>query len=257
MQPHNYYLLCRVIARGASYYTLVIVSAMAYYDSDDSDDPWDGHDDPNDDYWYNQYDHYDQYDNYDQYDDYDDYDNYDDYDDYEEDDYDDCDDEEEGENVHNDPWDNTLSEQEEDNIIARTIKIHKINVKKYDHQKLKHFTVRGEGLFECGACDNRWTSHNATIKVDLYKKCIARKFTQRCKLCPTQWLTPSFTDDRFEEIMEKVAEKYEKRMVEDDENEQPVFIIADSNGKPHLQKYCEKCQELGKPCWKYVVDAAR
>ena len=218
------------------------MSAMAFYGSDNSDDILDAWDD---DCLYNQYDHYDRYDDYDDYNDYDGYDDYDE--DEEEGEEDDCD----------DPWDNTLTEQEENDIIARTIKIHKINVKKYDHQKLKYFTVRGEGLFECEGCDNRWTSHNATIKVDLFKKSIARKFTQRCKYCPKQWATPSFTDDRFEEIMDKVAEKYEKRMVEDDENEQPVFIIAGSNGKPHLQKYCEKCQELGKPCWKYVVDAAR
>ena len=212
--------------------------AMTFYDSDESDDPWDtygswDYDDPNDDYWYDQYDQYGDGDDEDEEQDDDVYDN-------------------------DDPWDNTLSQQEECDIITETIKIHKMNIKKYGHHKLRYFTVRGEGLFECGGCANRWTSHNATIKVDLFKKFVSRKFTQRCKYCPNQWATPLFTDDRFEEIMDKVAEKHESRLEEDEDNEQPVFIAAAAgNGKPHLQQYCEKCQELGKPCWKYVIDAAR
>ena len=211
---------------------------MAFYYSDEFDDPWDAYgscDDLNDDYWYDQYDQDDDGD--------------DEYDDDDDDEYDDDDDDD-------DPWENTLSEQEECDIIAEAIKIHQMNVKKYDHHKFRYVTVRGEGLFECGGCDNRWTSHNATIKVDLYKKCLSRKFTQRCKYCPKHWATPFFTDDRFEEIMDKVAEKYENRLVEDEEDEQPVFVVAAGNGKPHPQQLCEKCQELGKPCWKYVVDAA-
>ena len=217
--------------------------AMACYDSDESDGAWGNYGswDYHEDYWYDDDDDY-WYDNNDDDDD-DDYDEYEyDDDDYE---YDDDDD---------DPWNNTLDQQEEDDIIVENMKRHKMSVHINSHQKLKYFTVRGEGLFECKGCDNRWTSHNATIKVDLFKKCISKKFRQRCKHCPTQWATPFFTDDRFEEIMEKVADKYKRRLKGDDHDNKSVFVAA-GNGKPHPQQYCEKCQELGTACWKYVISA--
>ena len=205
-----------------------------YYDSDDSDDPWDNYGswDYDDQYWYDD-------DDDDQDDDYDDQDDDDDYDE-EEEDY--------------DPWNNTLDHQGECDIIVETMKRHKMSVQKYSQQKMKYFTVRGEGLFECESCNNRWTSHNATIKVDLFRKSVSKKFKQRCKRCPTQWVTPFFTDDRFEEMMDKVADKFKSRLEGEDHNSQPVPLAA-GNGKPHPQQYCEKCQQLGTACWKYVISA--
>lgn len=182
---------------------------MAYYDSDDeSDGPWDNYgscdyDDVIDDYWYD-----------------------DDYDEDEED---------------YDPWNNALGQQEECDLIVETIKMHKIVIKKNFPQKLKHFTVRGEGLFECEGCYNRWTSRNATIKVDLFKKRVFKKFTQQCNHCFNQ-ITPFFTDDRFEEIMDKVADKFQDRMQQESHQSEVVAV----GSKSHKQK-CQ-CQKLGKLC---------
>ena len=213
---------------------------MAYYDDDDSDDSygsWD-YDDFNDGYYGYWYDDDDDDDDYQ----YDGDNNYDD--DYDDDDDDDDD----------DPWDNTLTDQGECDIVVKTMKIYKMNVQKYSPNKLKYFTVRGEGLFECGGCDNRWTSHNASIKVDLFKKCVSRKFKQRCKFCPNHWATPYFTADRFEEIMDKVVSKYESRLKGTDHDQPAPSAEAGYGGKPHMQEHCEKCQLQGLPCWKVVVD---
>ena len=217
---------------------------MAYYD--ESDDSWEDYgswdyDDVNDEYWYDEDDDYDD-DNEDHYD-------------YDDDEEEDDDDDDEDDDDDDDPWNNALDHQGECDIIAETMTMYKIVVKNSFPQKLKYFTVRGEGLFECKSCNNRWTSHNATIKVDLIQKCVSRKFTQRCKYCSNQWATPFFTDDRFEEIMDKVADKFKSRVEGDDSNCQPTVLLAAGNGKPHPQEHCEKCQLLKKPCWKYVINA--
>ena len=114
--------------------------------------------------------------------------------------------------------------------------------------QLKYFTVNGEGLFECEQCDSRWTSHKTTIKVNLLMQHVSKKYQQRCKEC-NYWVTPHFTSDRFEDIIDKVLDKFEERL---EENEQLVDSDEEYTGNsqaPHMREYCERCLELGVPCW--------
>jgi len=145
-------------------------------------------------------------------------------------------------------WNNTLDDNEECEIIEEMMQENDIEVYHDDEKKLKHFTVKGEGLFECEQCNSRWTSHRTTIKVNLYLQCVSKKYQQRCKECD-DWVTPLFTSDRFEDIIDKVLDKFEERL---GETEQLVDYDEEHTGSsqaPHMRENCERCLELGVPCW--------
>ena len=146
-----------------------------------------------------------------------------------------------------------MDDSEECEVISDILMDNDIEVDEEDHNYLKYFTVRGEALFECDECDSRWSSYNATIKVDLLDKNISRKYTQKCKTCE-YWATPQFTRDRFQRIINRVIEKYEDRVARN--GRRPPHSQEGFSGHtqaPHMEEYCEKCQELGGPCWNQDV----
>lgn len=141
-----------------------------------------------------------------------------------------------------------LDEVEESKVIGDILMENDIEVNEDDPNYLKHFTVRGEALFECDGCDSRWSSHNATIKVDLLSHNVSRKYTQKCRLCD-HWAGPQFTKDRFQKIINKVISKYEERVARNGErlpNRQEGY--SGHTLAPHVEEYCERCKELGAPC---------
>lgn len=144
---------------------------------------------------------------------------------------------------------NILDETEESEVIGDILMENDIEVDKGDPNYLKYFTVRGEALFECDECDSRWSSHNATIKVDLLAQNISRKYTQKCKECE-YWAIPQFTRDRFQRIINRVIDKYEDRVARN--GQRPAHGQEGFSGHtqaPHMEEYCERCKELGGPCW--------
>jgi len=148
-----------------------------------------------------------------------------------------------------------VDEDNECEIIGDILMENDIEVCDDDPKYLKYFTVKGEALFECDECDSRWSSHNTTVKVDLLRQEVSKKYTQKCKSCD-YWATPLFTRDRFERIMNKVIEKYEKRVDNDgklfttDNDDDDGFVGCTQ--APHMEEYCERCKELGGPCWNTV-----
>jgi len=146
-----------------------------------------------------------------------------------------------------------VDEDVECEIIGDIMMENDIEVDVDDPKYLKYFTVKGEALFECDECDSRWSSYNTTVKVDLFRQEVSKKYTQKCKAC-NFWATPLFTRDRFERIINKVIEKYEERL----ESDGQLNTAGDSDGfaghtqAPHMEEYCERCKELGKPCWNTV-----
>ena len=148
---------------------------------------------------------------------------------------------------------NILDEVEESEIIGDILMENDIENDGNNPNYLKFFTVRGEALFECDECNSRWSSCNSTIKIDLFTQNITRKYTQKCKICD-YWATPQFTRDRFERVMNKVIDKYEDRVARNgkrlphSQDEFSGFTQA-----PHMEEYCERCQELGVPCWNQIV----
>lgn len=127
-----------------------------------------------------------------------------------------------------------------------------IRINYNDHKMLKYYTVKVEGHFKC-QCGNTWSSYMATIKVDLYQKRITKIYKQACKKCQ-QWATPSF---QLEDVMERVIHKYfeRKESLDNGEVDSSGNTLVDSSVHhgnprgPHAESLCERCQELGKPCW--------
>lgn len=145
-------------------------------------------------------------------------------------------------------WSNTLDEDEECEIIEEMMQENDIEVYHDDEKKLKYFTVKGEGLFECEQCNSRWTSHRTTIKINLFLQLVSKKYQQRCKKCD-DWVTPLFTSDRFEDIIDQVLDKFEERLEETEQLVDSNEEYSVSSQAPHMRENCERCLELGVPCW--------
>ena len=138
-------------------------------------------------------------------------------------------------------------------IIKEALKENDIIINYVDHKNLKYFTVRGKALFECVICNFRWSSHNATIKVDLYRRRVVKSYAQKCKRC-YNWVSPKFTADQFREVIGRVIQNYHNRKSQLlDDGDIDTLIVDNTYERnpqaPHEQSLCERCAELGRPCW--------
>ena len=143
---------------------------------------------------------------------------------------------------------------------------------KANHKNLKPFIVKVEALFKCNNCDHGWSSHMATIVVDIHKREVDRDgYRQKCRECVGScWSSPKFTERRFKEIMEGVTTKYWERQKKidegdndddddddgddnEDDDDSDCVVIGDKHWgnprSPHEHSLCERCKKLGKPCW--------
>ena len=69
-------------------------------------------------------------------------------------------------------------------MIISAMQENDIRVNFTDHKNIKYFTVKAEALFRCNNCGAMWSSHMATIVVDLYGCRVNRSNChQRCKRC--------------------------------------------------------------------------
>ena len=126
-----------------------------------------------------------------------------------------------------------------------------IIIKHSDHKMLKYYTVKVEGLFMCD-CGKTWSSFMATVKVDIDLKHLTKTYTQACKRCK-DWVTPSY---QLEDVMERVISKYferKKALATGNARGDNTLVdgglrIGNARG-PHEESLCERCQELGRPCW--------
>ena len=142
-----------------------------------------------------------------------------------------------------------LTKEEQSDIIRRVMRENGVIVRRRDDNRLKIFTVKGEGLFRCcdeGGCGNSWTSHHTSIQVNLSNAYVFRRYMQRCQQCSTCWVLPRFTSDRFEEMMKKVIRMHENAMNGYYDN-QPAPVHSNTQG-PHEQNDCERCIELERHC---------
>ena len=147
-----------------------------------------------------------------------------------------------------------LTEAEEEEIITEALEENEITVSETNHKKLKYYTLKVETLFKCGCCDKAWSSHMGTIVIDLIKcKPNRSGCRQRCKNCdgPEGWASPKFTEGRFKKVINRVITKYWERK---NRNDDDASTLADDNHwgnpqAPHEQSLCERCINLGRPCW--------
>ena len=154
-----------------------------------------------------------------------------------------------------------LDGSEENKLIASKFAVQKVTAN--DPIYLQFVTVSSKGLFKCNKCNKVWTSHNAFIKVDLVKLCLSEKAENRqgCKRCKLpsmdDWSTPCFKKPWFEEIIERVFMKYDKRKETKGRTKGRSSSSSAGNAsparkpkrKPHPKNLCEKCIKSRKPCW--------
>ena len=142
------------------------------------------------------------------------------------------------------------NEENDDDIITRVLKKEDIIVRKDDHKKLKCYTVKVRGVFKC-TCERTWSSHKTTIKINIFLKRLTKRYRQKCKRCK-KWVSPAI---KLEEVMEKVITKYRERRGSSDGGGDGDSTLVDGNVRrgnprsPHEQSLCERCEELGRPCW--------
>ena len=138
--------------------------------------------------------------------------------------------------------------------ITRMLEENNIRINSDDHKMLKYYTVKVKGLFTC-KCGKRWSSHKTTIKINLYRKRLTKVYRQRCKRCRKRpWVKPFI---HLTNVMEKVIYKYKERKESLDRGERGHGdnTVVDSNVErgnpraPHEESLCERCEELGRPCW--------
>ena len=131
-----------------------------------------------------------------------------------------------------------------------------ITVSYTDLDKLKcRFTIQVEALFTCHDCDNAWSSHMATIKIDLFECKVNRSdCQQRCRKCPESWISPKMTEDRFKEAVDRVITKYWENKNRNDGDNDDNAVIGNNRYRgnprtPHEESWCKRCIKLGRPCW--------
>jgi len=137
-------------------------------------------------------------------------------------------------------------------MITRMLEEEDITITSDDPKMLKYYTVKVKGLFTC-KCRHKWSSHKTTIKIDLYRKRLTKVYRQKCKRCKKRpWVRPSF---HLASVMEKVISKYHERKKLRNDNQSADVTLVDSDvvkgnpRRPHEQSLCERCEELGGPCW--------
>ena len=146
-----------------------------------------------------------------------------------------------------------INEAEEKKIITEAMEENGITVMYTDHKNLKYFTIKVKALFKCDECGKVWSSHMATIVVDLLE-CKANKSDceQRCRRCPESWIPPKFTKDQFKEAIDMVITKYWERKNQIDNDDSTPIDNDRYRGNPrspHEQSMCKRCIKLGRPCW--------
>ena len=120
-------------------------------------------------------------------------------------------------------------------------------VSEYDLNYSIYFTVMVDAEFECRKCIFKWSSHNATIKIDLRGCCISKKYRQKCKRCSGFWSLPCIKSDELKSVIEKIMEHVWD--IRDAGHFIPFAIGTEPSSPDHRKEYCERCIELGEGCY--------
>ena len=128
--------------------------------------------------------------------------------------------------------------------ITTIMEAYGVRVCDEDFDYVIYFTVRVEAQFECSKCNFRWSTHNSTIKIDLNRCCISKKYRQKCKRCRSYWALPCIRSDKLKSVVVGIM-KHSWKM----ENAGHFLPFDDGPSTPdHSEGYCERCKELSKPC---------
>ena len=121
-----------------------------------------------------------------------------------------------------------------------------------DPNYLKYVTVMMEAQYECAKCSLKWPSQTATIKIDLMRCCISKKYRQRCKRCGNHWALPRIRSDKFKSVVKEITRHIWNTQNFQNAGRLPA-VYSKPEGEPptpdHSVGYCERCIELGGPCY--------
>jgi len=152
-----------------------------------------------------------------------------------------------------------VTEYDIDVILDRVLSDSNVIIRKNDPIFLRYFTVKVKGWFGCGVCYHRWISYNTSVKVDLLEKEV-KMYQQMCKggnaSCYT-WTEPYLRKEEFEIIAKTVIKYYKQRRKAG--GIVPWYEFENSGldkrmaTRCHNERFCERCLELGEPCWLHLV----
>lgn len=140
---------------------------------------------------------------------------------------------------------NILGGDNAEQEIKAIMRIYEYGVCDDDLDYSIYFTVMVEAQFECSKCNFKWSTHNATIKVDLRRRCISKKYRQRCKRCNSFWALPRIRSDKLKSVVEKIMDHCWN--MQDAGRFLPFG--AEPSTPDHSEECCERCKELGEPCY--------
>ena len=120
------------------------------------------------------------------------------------------------------------------------------------NKKSNHFRGNFKAKFYC-RCGREWTSGLVSIELwwkknsrNKKKAFDVRLYGQKCKICNKKYLRPYIYESDIDRLIDKFSDillsnkKFRKRNFNNHQ---------DNSERPHDQGRCQKCNQLGYPCW--------
>ena len=159
-----------------------------------------------------------------------------------------------------------VTENDTEIILDRVLSDSNIVVRKRDPDYLRYFIVKVKGWFVCPKCYHKWICCNASVKVDLLEMEV-KMYKQICRgggpgrlstvvYCKA-WAELCLTKEEFEVIAKTVIQYYKQRRKAGEIV--PFYEFKNTRldkrkaTRVHSEDLCERCLELGEPCWLYLV----
>ena len=117
----------------------------------------------------------------------------------------------------------------------------------------RYFETKGFAWFCCPMQHNRWPSAHSWCYLDLKKQEICYRDQQNCRKdnCETA-VQPGFTEEAVEKMARYAVKQFLIRTGRKSRGPRAARNDDDgmmTNGGPHDERRCGKCQRLGRSCW--------
>lgn len=146
-----------------------------------------------------------------------------------------------------------ISEEAIKAIILR--EMHRQNVFVQDIEEgTRYFLTKGFAWFTCQFHDRyrRWPSRHSWCHIDLKKQRISKRYSQQCREDDQKAEPgPEFTEESIKEMAEYAVKSFLKKSGRLQLPPSTVYTETEqTEGGPHDEARCERCQELRRSCWK-------
>ncbi|XP_030829277.1 uncharacterized protein LOC100888777 [Strongylocentrotus purpuratus] len=99
-------------------------------------------------------------------------------------------------------------------------------------------TMRGYGIARCRMCSRRWTSHQASAKIDLNNLTV-KVWRQKCQNCD-QLVEMTFKEDEYKRMVNNMLDRLERQMRGETLSNHDDATRG-GHGPPHRKELCEGC----------------